>query len=65
MRFGVPFWLALELVLTLTTLCHRAAYLFPIATVETPSAYARDEALADQLWDFSERAVKELAVTSA
>jgi hypothetical protein len=39
----------------------RAAYLIPIATVDKPSAYAQDSALAEQLWTFSERAVKELS----
>ncbi|ORY88786.1 hypothetical protein BCR35DRAFT_301118 [Leucosporidium creatinivorum] len=43
----------------------KAAFLWPIATVETPSAFGRDETLADELWSFSERAVKELSARNA
>lgn len=38
----------------------RGAYLLPIATVATPSALATDSELAEQLWRWSEMAVKEL-----
>ncbi|KAM0788251.1 hypothetical protein ACM66B_001402 [Microbotryomycetes sp. NB124-2] len=38
----------------------KAAYLTPIASVMTPSAYAQDAELAEQLWSLSERAVSEL-----
>lgn len=32
----------------------------PIATVETPSKYARDEKLQEELWQWSEQALKDL-----
>lgn len=33
-------------------------YFVPIATPATPSAYAQDRELAEQLWKLSEEAVK-------
>ncbi|GAA6002241.1 hypothetical protein JCM10207_003142 [Rhodosporidiobolus poonsookiae] len=38
---------------------YRAQYFIPIATAATPSAYARDPQLAKDLWEFSEKMVKE------
>ncbi|KAK4050067.1 hypothetical protein OIV83_003637 [Microbotryomycetes sp. JL201] len=39
----------------------KGAYLTPIASVMTPSAYAQDPDLAESLWSLSERAVRDLS----
>lgn len=41
--------------------CSRGEYILPIATVAKASAYGQDKDLAEELWRFSEMAVKKLS----
>lgn len=44
----------------ITLYLRRGAYLMPIATVEQPTKLAQDEKVQEQLWSWSEKALKEL-----